>query len=302
MHRRKLKTASRSLAGIYGRVFALLCALVVATPALARTTLYDAGGFESSAGYSTLTTNASVVGNLRGQGSPEAWFESSTAGTGTDLIGSGPGTAVVESKAGGSGSDTQDVVVTRTQYDDRWAPVIDYPASSSPNYIVNISWDMSVSPTLTDPDNYGPFFGIEANDASSGPIKQIGALGVDATTGEVLIYDSNGIDITPDDTVVNFNQYNSFLMTMNFQTDTYDVTVNGSTLETGIPFISSGVSELTDADIAALQAAVTEQANQSGTAYFDNYLITAVPEPGTLALIAICAIGAAKRRGRRAKT
>ena len=50
--------------------------------------------------------------------------------------------------------------------------------------------------------------------------------------------------------------------------------LNGETIETGLPFYGGDVTQFTDADIAALQDAPSADANQSGSAIFDNYLIT----------------------------
>ncbi|HEY1921625.1 MAG TPA: dockerin type I repeat-containing protein, partial [Tepidisphaeraceae bacterium] len=140
---------------------------------------------------------------------------------------------------------------------------------------VSISWQMDVNQSTGSTSNFGPFFGIEANDANVAG-KQIAAFGVDSTTGQILVYDQNagGLNTTPNDPTVAFGQLNNFLLTLNYTTFTYAVTLNGKTLETNLPFFAGNDTQFTDADIAALQDAPTNNANQSASAIFDNYLIT----------------------------
>jgi hypothetical protein len=226
-------------------------------------TVYDSGGFESP---------RFTIGNLHGQDSGvSVWKESTTDPSG--ISASGAGTAAVQASGGGAGLGAQDVLVTRTQYDDRWAP--SFSITPTTLNLVTISWNMLVNQTSGPTNDVGPFFGIEANDNTSGD-KQIGALGVDATTGEVLVYDktAGSFNTTPGDTSVTFGQFNAFTLTLDYQNSEYAVAMNGITLESGLSFFTSGATHFTDADIAALQAAASGSANQAGTAVFDNYLIT----------------------------
>jgi hypothetical protein len=236
----------------------------------------NAGGFESPR-FATAFINAfdpTVVGNLRGQDAATGvWRESTTDPFGSE--GAITGTAVVENKAGGGGSDLQDVKVTRTQYDNRWAPTMTAYNQNNNNPVVHIDWSMKVMHTTTDPNKLGPFFGIEAFDRISGPTLRIGGLGVDATTGEILYEDgTQGINITPEDATVALGVYNNFSLTLDFRTHTYSISVNGQQFVTGISFLSAGVTGLSDADLAALQAAPNGGANADGVAYFDNYSVT----------------------------
>jgi hypothetical protein len=158
---------------------------------------------------------------------------------------------------------------------------------------------MKVTQTVTDPNKFGPFFGVEANDGHNpGPPIQIGALGVDATTGEVLVYDKTfgGLFITPNDDTVTFDQYNNFDLALDYNTSTYSVSLNGALLESGLPFFTAGATELTDADISALQASDSATSNATGVAYFDNYSVSSVPEPASLGLVAMAALSLTRRR------
>ena len=237
----------------------------------AQTTIYDSGGFESPR-FSTAFANNSIIGNLHGQDAGvDAWKESTTDPAGTSDASAG--TAIVQASGGGTGLGAQDVLVTRTQFDNRWAPIVSVTPTTQ--NLVSISWQMLVNQSSGSTSNFGPFFGIEANDDASGD-KQIAALGVDSTTGQILVYDQNtgGFNATPGDPTVAFGQLNSFLLTLDYTSFTYAVTLNGKTLETNLPFFTGDVTQFTDADIAALQDAPTAKANQSASAIFDNYLVT----------------------------
>ncbi|HEX4053873.1 MAG TPA: hypothetical protein VHX86_06380 [Tepidisphaeraceae bacterium] len=246
-------------------------ALAGASPLWAQTIVYNSGGFEAPR-FSTTFANNAIVGNLHGQDAGvDIWKESTTDPAGSsDAAG---GTAIVQASGGGAGLGAQDVLVTRTQYDNRWAPIVSLTPTTQ--NLVSISWNMQVNQSSGSSSNFGPFFGIEANDDASS-VTQIAALGVDATTGQVLVYDQNagGLNTTPGDASVAFGQFNSFLLTLDYTSFTYAVALNGETIETGLPFYGGDVTQFTDADIAALQDAPSADANQSGSAIFDNYLIT----------------------------
>ncbi len=254
------------------KVFFLLSpALAGVSTLCAQTTIYNSGGFESPR-FSTTLSNNSIVGNLHGQDAGvDSWKESTTDPSGT--TDTAAGRAVVQASGGGAGLGAQDVLVTRTQYDDRWAPTFNLTPTTQ--NLVSISWEMLVNPSSGSSSDFGPFFGIEANDSNSSS-KQIGAFGVDSTTGQILVYDkmAGSLNTVPGDPTVVLGQFNNFLLTLNYTNFTYAVTLNGETLETGLPFFAGNATQFTDADIVALQSAPSGQANQGGSAIFDNYLIT----------------------------
>jgi hypothetical protein len=262
--------------------------------------LYSSGGFESPT-FSTSFVNPfdpTVAGNLRGQDAVNNVWREATANP-TDGQGALTGTGVVETKASGAGADLQDAKLTRTQYDNRWSPTFVYTQNGT-NPVVNIDWSMKVTQTLTNLSKFGPFFGIEAYDASGGPPLRIGGLGVDATTGELLFEDpvAGGLNITPLDATVAFDQYNDFNISLNYSTHQYSIALNGAVLVGGINFYTAGVTGLTDADISALQAAPSGQDNPTGVAYFDNYRVTSapLPEPASLGLLSFAALAMKRRR------
>ncbi len=264
-------------------LFLILPTFAGASTLWAQTTVYDSGGFESPR-FSTSFTNNGVVGNLHGQDAGvNAWKESTTDPAGTSDPSAG--TAIVQASGGGTGLGAQDVLVTRTQYDNRWAPLVSLTPTTQ--NLVSISWEMSVNQAPGSSSNFGPFFGIEANDSTSG-IKQLAAFGVDATTGDILVYDQSAgaLNTVPGDPTVAFGKFNDFVLTLDYSSFTYAVILNGKTLDSGLPFFSGNSTHFTDADIAALQDAPSAQANQSGSAIFDNYRITnsegALPVPNVM--------------------
>ena len=276
-------------------------------------TLYDSGGFEAprftTAFVNPLdpftnppTNTVPFTGNLRGQDAAnDVWRESTSDLSGAE--GAVTGTAVVETPTATGGSGLQDVKVTRTTFDDRWAPVLTYTQNAT-NPVVNIDWSMNVSASGGDPSKFGPFFGIEAYDQSSGPVLRIGGLGVDATTGELLYEGGGQFNTTTSDPTtdakVTFGQYNNFEMSLDYSTHTYSISLNGTPLVSGIAFLSAGVTALTDADISALPADAVAF-NNAGTAFFDNYVVTSVPEPTTALLtLGLGALALRRRQGSKA--
>jgi hypothetical protein len=283
-------TLNRPLAGLGALALAGLLSMATAADA-AMFTIVDGEGFESP----DYTTTFNGTGQLEGQfaatdggfGSTQ-WKQSPTGGTGT---------AVVQSSVVASGS--QAVRVDRAAgSDDRWAvPVTGYPAER----YVCISWDMLVEQTVS--AGLGPFFGIEAYDDDATSLIRIGMLGVDASTGEVLYGDTAvGLNPTPGGETVAFGQWNSFLIELDFDTQMYKGYVNGvMVLDTTFEF--PGAAQFTDADIAAI-AANNDAISQglTGTAYFDNYLVTesdtpCIPEPTSLAagLMAVAVLAVRRR-------
>ena len=239
----------------------------------ATTILYDSGGFESPR-FSTSFVNPSdptVVGDLRGQDAAvRVWEQAGVAG------GAAAGTAVVQTGVVQSG--LQAVQVTRTSNDERWAPSFAASPIVPGNGIIAVDWDMRVTQTTVDLTKFGPFFGIESY---GGAVSRLGGLGVDATTGEVLFEDPvNGFSTTADDATVAFGQFNHFTLDYDFSSHTYSVSLNGVVKASGIGFLDGPVNTFTDADIAALVAAPAAFANDSGVAYFDNYVVSLITPDG----------------------
>ena len=160
---------------------------------------------------------------------------------------------------------------------------------------IRVSWDMNVTQTQGNGVTFGPFFGVEGYDAFT-DIKLIGSLGVDSTTGDVLIQQTGTgafVETTAD---VAFGQWNRFVLEMDYGTDTYTAYVNGVAVGSQ-PFVDDGVVAFTDAPLAALAAGGSPaDLAAAGTAFYDNYTIEIVPEPSTVAIIGLASLAVLRRR------
>ena len=258
------------------------------TQALACTMIVDAEGFESPT-YDTAFP-VTPVGSLEGQG---GWL--ATIGT--------TSTAIVQTTTVYTGS--QAVRVDRaSNTNDRWAvPVSGWPSER----FVKIQWDMRVEGPAGDVNSgeYGPYFAVEAYDDDgfqAGSFGLMGSLGVDASTAEVLYQAAGTGYLTPTGSLVNFGEWNHFLINLDFVDHQYTVALNGNMLVTEDFVDGAGLNQFTDADIAALQAAGDAGSNAlTGTAFYDNFTVCQVPEPGSalLAMLAVsglsCLLGRTKR-------
>ena len=267
------------------RALAPVCVLLAAAPAApaASFTVADAEGFDS-ANYS-LGILEGQFGSTNGGFGSTPWVQSPIGGTST---------AVVQDSVVASGD--QAVRVDRAaNSDDRWAlPVTGFPAE---RYIC-IDWDMMVLQSST--TGFGPFFGIEAYDDDATSILRIGSLGVDAATSDVLVTDA-AVGLIETGVTVNFGEWYSYRMILDYDTDTYFAFVDGALVYEG-DFEFPGIDQFTDADIAAI-AASFDPASQAatGTAYFDNYFVfetdlNKIPEPAAFALAMVAFAGLAAGR------
>ena len=231
------------------RYVALLLAVLGsnAAPVLA-TNLVSSDGFESP----TFSP-----GTIEGQ---DQWLSA----------GSGGSVANVQSSVVLDG--TQALQVDRAASSDRfWAQRI----SSQPSgRFISIDWDMLVESTSAPSSAFGPFFGVNAFDDSSGSIGVLGSLGVDATTGEVL-FQIGGSGILQAAGQVDFGTWSHYRIELDFQSESYRAFVDDALVaSTGFVDAFLGLDRLTDADIVAF-AAAGDSVSQSlvGTAYFDNFLV-----------------------------
>jgi hypothetical protein len=173
----------------------------------------------------------------------------------------------------------QAVLVSRAaNADTRWA----MPSEGFPSQrFVVVDWDMRVA-QAPNSQGFGPFFGVDSYDAnaydpSTCPtcIFVLGALGVDASTGDVLYqFEDSGV-LTETGVVVNFDEWNHFRLVLDFATDTYTGLLNGAVLATtGFVDRSQGLDDFSDADIAAFSAGADAiSRNLTSTAVFDNFLV-----------------------------
>ncbi|RIK73814.1 MAG: hypothetical protein DCC67_17385 [Planctomycetota bacterium] len=226
----------------------VVCSSIVAPPlqAVAAGVIVDAAGFETFA-----------AGALEGQ---QNWV----------AAGASASTATVQSSIVRTGAKA--VAVARAaNADRRWArPVSGYPTG---RYVV-IDWDMRVAPTGAGDDVFGPFFGVEAYDATNA-IGLLGSLGVDATTGDVLYQTQDDGFLAETGAKATFNAWNSFRILLDFASDKYGVYFNGSPLATtGFVDRSLNLNHFTDADVSTFAAAFDAASlAQPGVAYFDSFRV-----------------------------
>lgn len=240
------------------------------------TTIYDSQGFEPPTFH---------TGNLVGQDTANGpWVQS---GTGTAVV----QTAIAEG--------TQAVQVTRQGQDVYFAVVKPVPFVQG---TIEVDWDENV-PQATGSQPFGPYFGVSAYDAldtgTNNPLL-IGSAGIDATTGQVLFQDGGTGFIDATTGTVSFDKFHAFKMLLNFDTQQYQVYVDGA-LQTTQGFVdstaSNPINSFTDADLSAL-AANGDAASlaATGSAYYDNYVITQTPEPASAGVMAIAGLLLLRRR------
>jgi hypothetical protein len=191
---------------------------------------------------------------------------------GWKTAGNGASTAVVQDNVVFEGD--QAVRIDRAPNSDRrWA----VPNSGiQSGRFVTISWNMMVDITQPpDAEYFGPFFGVEAYDSFEN-FGVLGLLGVDATSGEVLVQMPVTGFLEPTGFLAATNTWNHFEMILDFELDQYTTYFNGDFLRT-LTFVDGnlGLDEFTDADMATFASAGdAESLAQSGTAWFDNFLVT----------------------------
>jgi hypothetical protein len=198
---------------------------------------------------------------------------------------------VITTAEGPNFSPQQSVQVTRTSGDGEWAPLLNYNATGT---TVKVTWAMDLASFATGSGFYGPFFGI---DSYSGPLTRLGGAGIDASTGEFLFEDPSaggGININGPDTHIGLG-WHQWEIDYNFGSQTYSVSVDGTTEVSSVAFLTPASTTFSDADIATLPASLTFT-NDVGTAYFDDYAVSAVPEPISVGAGLLGVLGCIMRR------
>jgi hypothetical protein len=258
---------------------AVAVGLAGATQSASAATLYDSAGFEAPRfGPGALEAQDPVFG-------PWLMDTGSTS------------TAVVQSATVKSGSQAVRVDrVANANGDTRWA--VQKPIMPSQRYVI-VEWDMNVQQSTG--VDFGPFFGVEAYDADVTTVPLIGSLGVDASTGDVLVQEGSAGAIVETGTLVNFGAFNHFALHLDYTTKTYQAYVNGVEVASE-GFVDDPILGFSDAPIAALAITPDSVATASGTAFFDNYIIytsaVGVPEPGGMMVLGLAVVGLVARRRR----
>ena len=167
--------------------------------------------------------------------------------------------------------------------------------------IITVSSDIKYNQAVSEAAD-GPFFGLRGfgNAGNS----YLGAVGVDATTGELVFFDptlnagAGGYNTFADDATLAANSYAHFDLRLNFVTGQATETVTGSFITNpGQPIPGTSTSETFTTNF--FQSASSFYAGYLGatstggsgpetdSAFFDNYSITAVPEPASLGFLAL---------------
>ena len=255
--------------GNFTRATYSLLTLFLAAASSPGAILYESAGFE--------LPRFTASQPLQGQDNPPT-------GQGPWLKDSGTSTATVQTAVVAGG--LQAVQVTRLPIstgDTRWSVIEPFTPTALEN-IVQIDVDMRVEQSTFTPFDFGPAFGIEAYDGSAaGAPKLIGSVTLDARTGDVLYQQTGTGVLTETGTVIARGTFHRYSLIANFTTKRYSVLVDGGLLRTE-PFVDNAVT-FTDAPIATFAATAASAGTASGTAYFDNYTITTIPEPGNVALL-----------------
>jgi hypothetical protein len=239
--------------------------------------VFDSNGFEAP---------RYIPGDLAGQDTAGPWLKDA-----------GTATALVQSTVKQSGAQAVQLNRPASAAGDTRFGVLKPLTPTAPLTTLRVNWDMNVTQANTPNVDFGPFFGVEGYDSfGTTPPKLIGSLGVDATTGEVLMQETGSGFFIPTGAVVPFGQWNHFTLEMNYVSRTYQAFVNGVASGTPEPFVDAGIVGFTDAPISTLAAQDGPGLLAPGTAYYDNYNIEIVPEPSTVAIIGLASLGLLRRR------
>lgn len=215
------------------------------------------------------------------------------------------------------GTDTDDGISGNPVRTDNRATVPNL-VDTADRPFVSVSWQMSVQEAEFDPaTELDPLFVIEAlddgGDGSSNTVVplQVAGLGIASGSGGIVYLESEpppgdpagyffiGDDSTPDDDTdiltVPFGEYVAFRMDLDYVSGVYDIFVDDlvTPLLSGIPFFNEGVG-FTNAELAGFGGSGTATA----LADYDDYVITAVPEPGSVGLLVAATVGLGLRRRR----
>ncbi len=288
-----------------GAVFGLALTFLLACSSQAAVIdIVDGEGFESPS-YSTGTLEGQVA-SLPSDAVDGVW----QASIGTTS------TATVQTSVVQSGSQAVRVTRAPNEADGGGRFGIELsgwpdPAGPVGGRFICIMWDMYVDGPLGVPgQSFGPFFGVEAYDDDGVGLSNglIGSLGVDATTGDVLYQAAGTGFLTETGSTVNFGEWNTFRIDIDFLLNQYQVFVNGSDDPLSmIPLVTegfvdgAGLAQFTDAPLATFAAAGDSISQATGgSAWFDNYRIVQgkIPEPTTLVLglLALVATQGVSRR------
>ncbi|HEU6447811.1 MAG TPA: LamG-like jellyroll fold domain-containing protein [Verrucomicrobiae bacterium] len=225
--------------------------------------IYDSGGFESP------RFNASQ--NLEGQD-----LIVPPVGYGPWHKDNGSSTAAVQTD---TSLGFQSVKITRVAGatgDTRWGVVVPIAPTAASN-VVAIDFDMSV--TISPGTNWGgpdlgPLFGVECYDDSGSTPKLIGSLFLDAYAGDIVYQQATNGTLQNSGHFIPRNEYHHYTLAANFRNKTYSIYVDGGLIHTE-GFVDSTAAAFSDAPISTLAATTNFLEQAVGTAFVDNYTISA---------------------------
>jgi hypothetical protein len=251
----------------------LALSMVAARPVVASITLLDTQGFEPPLFSTTFDAGGTGdPGQLAGQPQvppSETWTQA------------GPDTSTATIQTGFA-LETQAVELQYGGGDTRWG----VPMSINP-LTVTVSFDLaytaSTPPTVPGVGPFGPLYGVEAFDASAGPVSLIGSVFVDTSNGE-LVYQETGTGfITAIASVAPLTPsvFYGIDLVLDYTAQQYSIFVNDVLALGGIGFVDGEATAFTDASLAAISGGV-DPTGFLGAGFVDNFVITAVvPEFST---------------------
>ena len=197
--------------------------------------VYDSQGFEPP----TFSTDDLTEQDPDAQAGP--WVRDGAGGSATVQ------TTVV---LGGN----QAVQVDRVaEADDRWAVVTLAP--TTPSDTVVVEWDMRVDAQTAVAGTYGPFMGVEAYDTNA-TFALLGALYVDATTGDLITLDSNSF-ATETGYQATLGTWHHYEIQLDFTSETYTVLQDDIQVDSR-PFVDLGEETITSVSYTHLRAHETD--------------------------------------------
>lgn len=230
----------------------LLCSLVLGAGSASTqaATIYNSGGFEAFVPTQDLDGQdpAPPVGN-------GPWAQDN-------------GTSTAEVTAVNPIEGSQSVKITRAagaSGNTRWG-VVKSVAPAGINNVVNIHFDLRA---VREANEFGPLFGVEAYDASSGTPKLMGSLLLDASTGQIVCHAANTGAFVGTGTYLDVIVHHHYRLAINFTDKTCSLYADGGLIHTE-GFVDVTATNFTDAPLATLALATN---NNAGIAYFDNYRI-----------------------------
>jgi hypothetical protein len=258
--------------------------------------IVNSAGFELPA----FTTTFLGTGQLEGQINPVGFGQAISPGQWLRPVGVQTGIGKVQAAVVKSGS--QAVQIDRVgNSSDRWGIPVnsqaypEYPADRVPpgetaQPCLCINWDMLVrGPAGNVMSDFGPYFGVEANDDDVIGLSLLGSLGVDGTTGEVLYQAPVTGSLTPAGPVASFHTWHNYQIKLDYSTHEYTILFDTVPLGT-FAFVDGPEDQFSEANIIALAASgAPADLARTGTAFFDNFLVreggcNVIPEPSTVLL------------------